>query len=42
VVPTPHEPVRHHTGPSPGRWIAVAALALFFFVLLGLLLGFLG
>jgi hypothetical protein len=35
------EPVRH-AEPSPSRWVAVAALLLFAFVLLGLLLGFLG
>jgi hypothetical protein len=31
----------HHAGPGLSRWIAVAALALFLFALLGLLLGFL-
>ncbi|HEY4097458.1 MAG TPA: hypothetical protein VGM33_18185 [Baekduia sp.] len=39
---TPREAVTHHApGPTPSRWFAVAALALFLFVLLGLLLGFL-
>jgi hypothetical protein len=39
---TARDPLTHHApGPTPSRWFAVAALALFLFVLLGLLLGFL-
>jgi hypothetical protein len=39
---TSRDPLTHHApGPTPSRWFAVAALALFLFVLLGLLLGFL-
>ncbi|WCB96848.1 hypothetical protein DSM104299_05616 [Baekduia alba] len=41
IAPDGHDPAQRH-GPNLSRWVAVAALALFAFVLLGLLVGFLG
>jgi len=39
--PPTREPLHRPAGPAPSRWVAVGALALFLFALLGLLLGFL-